>query len=240
VLVAAVRARPEAPLMTYYDGRTGERVELSGTTFMNWVAKSANLLRDSIGLPPEPAVALALPAHWQTVALVHAVWALGGSVITQQHDPAFAAADLLVRAADDTGLANPALDDAAHDDVMVLAFRPLAAPGQTPAAHLWDYDREVRTGGDTFSGASADPRALALVQEGAHWSQADVVASVAARGTDAQRFLVGAARDAGESVLTLGLAAALGRGVVLAVDTDDAQLQRIADQERAVVRRLAD
>ena len=41
-------------------------------------------------------------------------------------------------------------------------------------------------------------------------------------------------------MLTLGLVAALGRGVVLTVDTDGPELDRIADQERAVVTMLGE
>ena len=41
---------PARPLLTWYDDGTGERVELSGATLGNWVAKTANLLVDGCGL----------------------------------------------------------------------------------------------------------------------------------------------------------------------------------------------
>ena len=46
-LLAPLRAGDAArPVVTFYDRATGERVELSGLTFENWAAKTANLLRD--------------------------------------------------------------------------------------------------------------------------------------------------------------------------------------------------
>ena len=41
---AQLRRDPGRPLVTYYDHATGERVELSVTTYANWVAKTASLL----------------------------------------------------------------------------------------------------------------------------------------------------------------------------------------------------
>lgn len=43
---------PAAPLVTFYDDATGERVELSARTFDNWVAKTANLLQDELNAGP--------------------------------------------------------------------------------------------------------------------------------------------------------------------------------------------
>ncbi|MGF7238961.1 MAG: hypothetical protein ACQSGP_29015, partial [Frankia sp.] len=53
--VAAALARrlatdPARPMLTFYDDQTGERTELSATTLDNWVAKTANLLTDSLGV----------------------------------------------------------------------------------------------------------------------------------------------------------------------------------------------
>ena len=43
-LAAFVAVDPTRPLLTWYDDGNGERVELSGATLANWVAKTANLL----------------------------------------------------------------------------------------------------------------------------------------------------------------------------------------------------
>ena len=45
-LAAELRREPGRPLVTFYDERSGERVELSVTTYANWVAKAASLLVD--------------------------------------------------------------------------------------------------------------------------------------------------------------------------------------------------
>ena len=37
-----------APLLTYYDLRSGERVELSAASFSNWVDKTSNLLVEEV------------------------------------------------------------------------------------------------------------------------------------------------------------------------------------------------
>ena len=44
LLATQLRHEPGRPLLTWYDERTGERVELSVTTYANWVAQTASLL----------------------------------------------------------------------------------------------------------------------------------------------------------------------------------------------------
>ncbi len=61
---------PVGPRITYYDDATGERIELSTVTLANWAAKTANLLRDELGAGPGSRVAVLLPAHWQTAAVL--------------------------------------------------------------------------------------------------------------------------------------------------------------------------
>jgi hypothetical protein len=74
---------PAQPLLTLYDGAA--RVELSGATTANWVAKSANLLVDGYGGPEQ--VGLLLPLHWQSVALLLAGVTAGARVVVGR-DPA--------------------------------------------------------------------------------------------------------------------------------------------------------
>ena len=75
LLDAALRADPARPLLTYYDDATGERTELSVATFANWVAKSANLLRDDLDAQPGSTLAVALPVHWQAAVVLQSAWA---------------------------------------------------------------------------------------------------------------------------------------------------------------------
>ncbi|WP_166349882.1 TIGR03089 family protein [Phytoactinopolyspora limicola] len=104
------------PLLTFYDDATGERVELSVTTFDNWVAKTAGLLRDDLAVDSGGRVTLLLPPHWQSLAWAAACWALGACVVTTTDDAA------VVVSGPDT------LDDAAAadvTDVVALSLRPL-------------------------------------------------------------------------------------------------------------------
>src|SRR6201999_2541320 len=85
ILDPMLRADPVGPRITYYDDATGERIELSGTTLANWAAKTANLLRDECDLEPGGRVAVLLPAHWQTLAVLLGAWWCGAEVVA---DPA--------------------------------------------------------------------------------------------------------------------------------------------------------
>ena len=62
------------PRITHYDDATGERIELSTVTLANWAAKTANLLREEFGVGPGSRVAVLLPAHWQTLAVLLGAW----------------------------------------------------------------------------------------------------------------------------------------------------------------------
>ncbi len=77
LLAAALGRDPARPLLTYYDDATGERTELSVATFANWVAKTANLLRDDLGVQPGGLVAVDLPLHWQAAVWLQSCWELG-------------------------------------------------------------------------------------------------------------------------------------------------------------------
>ena len=81
VLDPLLRADPMGPRITYYDDATGERIELSTVTLANWAAKTANLLRDELGAGPGTRVAVLLPAHWQTAAVLLGVWWIGAEVV---------------------------------------------------------------------------------------------------------------------------------------------------------------
>jgi uncharacterized protein (TIGR03089 family) len=92
LLADQVRRSGSRPLVTFYDDLTGERVELSVVTFANWVAKTAGLLQDEIGLERGDTVLLDLPVHWLAPVWLGACWSTGLTVTT---DPG-AAADLVV------------------------------------------------------------------------------------------------------------------------------------------------
>ena len=68
---------PGEPAVTFYDERTGERVELSYVTYANWVAKTASYLQAEAGLERGAVAAVDLPTHWLAPVWLGAVWSLG-------------------------------------------------------------------------------------------------------------------------------------------------------------------
>src|SRR2546430_14952911 len=77
---AVVAVDPTRPILTWYDDGTGERTELSGATLANWVAKTANLFVDGLGLGPGDHAVVLLPPHWQTAAVLLGAWSAGLTV----------------------------------------------------------------------------------------------------------------------------------------------------------------
>ncbi len=86
VLAAQLRRDPGRPLVTFYDGESGERTELSVTTYANWVAKAASLLVDEVGLERGDRLRVDLPAHWLGPVFLGAAWT-AGLCVTAADDP---------------------------------------------------------------------------------------------------------------------------------------------------------
>ena len=76
-------------------------------TLANWAAKTGNLLRDELGAGPGSRVAVLLPAHWQTAAVLFGVWWIGAEVVLghgrSDADIALCTADRLDEADDAVG-----------------------------------------------------------------------------------------------------------------------------------------
>ena len=164
LLTAVLRRDAAAPLFTQYDDMTGERVELSGTTFANWVAKTANLLQDEFDVGPGSIVAVALPVHWQTAAVLLAVWSCGATVLdTAAEDEGRLAGAEVVLAAQDR---LPALEEDLPGDAAELVGLSLHPLGIGMAGYVGparDFALEVRAHGDFFSPYEpADPAAPGL------------------------------------------------------------------------------
>ena len=154
-LASSVRQDPTTPLLTWYDDATGDRTELSGATLENWVAKTANLLIDGLGLTGGEAVAVLLPPHWQTAAIVLGVSSAGLAVAfpgrPQPVDALFATPAQAGEAA-----AWAAVDRYA------TGLLPLAMPLREVPPGFVDYVTDVRNYGDHFGGAPVTPDSRAL------------------------------------------------------------------------------
>ena len=152
----ALAEQPGRPLITQYDDRTGERVELSVATVENWVAKTANLLQEAAVEPGAVATVL-LPAHWQTAVILLGCWRAGVAV---EYSPVGVAVDdYAVRRttagevnADVVFVAADRIEEApAADEIWALSLAPMAAPLREVPKGASDYAVEVRGQGDRFT-----------------------------------------------------------------------------------------
>src|SRR5215212_9865168 len=127
-LLADARQRdPARPLATHYDDATGERVELSATTLANWVAKTANLLQDEFDVALGSTVAVSLPVHWQTAAVLLAAWSCGATVAdtATEDDGRLADVDVVLVAQDRLAALEDAGADAPDVELLGLSLHPL-------------------------------------------------------------------------------------------------------------------
>ncbi len=229
ILDPMLRDDPVGPRITYYDDDSGERIELSGVTLANWAAKTGNLLRDELGAGPASRVAILLPAHWQTAAVLFGVWWIGAeAVLDGPADLALCTADRLDEA-DGTGTA----------EVAVLSLDPFGRPAPDRPLGGTDYATAVRVHGDQIVGERHPGPALAgrSVEE----VLADCERSAAARGwTGADRVLSSASWTRPDDLVD-GLLAILAAGasLVQVANPDPAALQRRIETEK-VTRVLDD
>jgi uncharacterized protein (TIGR03089 family) len=139
LLAGALRSDPGRPLLTMYDDATGERIELSVTTFANWVFKTANLLIDELMLEPGELVALDLPAHWQPAVIQVAVLVAGGQL---GREPARITFWL-------EGTELPV--DPVVEEIVGLSLRPMGMGLAATPPGVMDYAVDVRGHGDHYS-----------------------------------------------------------------------------------------
>jgi uncharacterized protein (TIGR03089 family) len=220
LLAFATADDPAQPVLTWYDDSTAERVELSGLTLANWVAKTANLLVDGCGLGSGDRATILLPPHWQTAAVLLGCWTAGLSVSRCDGAVIFATEPVESQAA----------------DRFVLGLAPMGLPirGALPPGWL-DYVGEVRGHGDVFTPVTpVRPEALALPDE----THGSLVARAATRATElgipaGGRVLIDADGHP-DPVDWLLAPLAAGASVVLCKDLDETARAARAAAERAV------
>lgn len=236
-LLTRVLARDAAaPLVTQYDDATGERVELSGATTANWVAKTANLLQDEFDVGAGSRVAAALPVHWQTAAVLLAVWSCGAAVVDTAAEDEGQLGGVDVVLAEQARLA--AIEEQGVEDLLGLSLHPLGLGMAGYTGEARDFALEVRAHGDHFTPYSpADPAAPGLRLAGIELTLGGLVKAahdLAARlGLVAgDRVLVDAdaAAEAGPVVWLLAPLAA-GASLVVCRHPASDQLKRRAEAE---------
>jgi uncharacterized protein (TIGR03089 family) len=217
-------ADPAGPRITYYDDATGERIELSTVTLANWAAKTGNLLRDELGAGPGSRVAVLLPAHWQTAAVLLGIWWIGAEVVLDG-----GAADIALCTADRLSEADDAIG---AGEIAVLSLDAFGKPVADLPVGVTDYATSVRVHGDQVSperhpGPALDGRSIADVL-------VDAQASAAAQGFTAGDRVMSTARWDAADELTANLLAvfAVGASLVQVANPDASALDRRRQMEK--------
>lgn len=209
---------PKGPRITHYDDSTGERIELSTATLANWAAKTANLLRDDLGGGPGTRVAVLLPSHWQSIAVLLGVWWIGAEVVSA------GAADIAMCTRDRLAEAD---EHAAGGEVVVLSLDPFGKPAADVPVGVTDYATAVRVHGDQITPETAPGPAL----DGRSADQVLDAARVRAQvlGVSADDRVMTLSPLPIEDLLALLCA---GASLVMVTDPDPALLDRRAETEK--------
>ncbi len=201
------------PLLTYYDIATGERIELSGTTTANWVAKTSNFLVDDLDADTSTRIRIGLDTHWLRFVWILSAWNVGAAVVDSGAD---------------IGLSGPELEaDESHR--VAASMRPLGGRFVTNPEGFIDIGAEVPGHGDHFFAIDTPvPATLALDIGGVRRSHADLLGLA----TESRRILIepgSIERDA-----ELIAATCLGGGsLVMVTSATPADLTRVMEQESA-------
>ncbi len=233
VLAAQLRTDPARPLVTFYDDASGERVELSVTTYANWVAKTAGLLQDELDLERGQLALVDLPTHWLGPVWLGAAWSLGLRVTDARSR--LDEADLVVCGPD--GVESYA-GSAATVPVVALSLRPMAARfAEALPTGVVDYSAVVLGQPDAFTAydpPAPDDEAWTGDEPLTHEGLLDAAASAGLVGP-AGRLLtdVNPVTSAGLATLLAPLVA--GGGTVWVRHPDESGWGRRSEAERAAV-----
>ncbi|WP_312858147.1 TIGR03089 family protein [Pseudonocardia pini] len=226
-----LRAAPARPLVTFYDDATGERIELSAVTTANWVAKAANLLRDECDVEPGGRVAVLLPAHWQTAAVLLAAWSCGAEVVGEP-----TAADWVLCDRDRVDLA---LAAEPSGGVLALSLDAFGRGIDGLPDGVIDFATEVRLHGDEFVPWEPVPGSAAALDGMPTAELASRVADrAAALGLSAEDRVLSTRDWNIPSDLLDGLLAVLSAGasLVQVANPDESRLDRRYQSEKCTVR----
>ncbi|THI94047.1 TIGR03089 family protein [Nocardioides sp.] len=228
VLAERLRHDPGRPLVTYYDHATGERVELSVTTWANWVAKAASLLVDELDLERGDRIRIDLPPHWLGTVFLGAAWS-SGLVVTDEDDVAAAVCG--------PGTLGEWAPRAAEVVVLACSLRPLGVRFLEPVpAGVHDVGVEIWSQPDAFvPWDPPGPEDLAVTVGGTQLTQAELWRAAAA-GT-----MVGGGRllsvaDPVIEVATFSEPLTQGGSLVLVARAERHHLEATYVAERATAR----
>ena len=228
VLGAQLRRDPGRPLVTFYDHATDERVELSVTTYANWVAKASGLLVDVADLERGMSLRIDLPPHWLSTVFLGAAWTVGLRVTTSDEP------DAVVCGPDGLAVWGPR---AAALPVLACSLRPLGVRfAEALPAGVLDVGVEIWSQPDGFTAwdppTGDDLATDALRQEGLH----DLTAAVGSALTDGGRLLSVADPASPPGMATFTEPLRRGGSLVLVRNPDPDRLDDVFDAERATAR----
>ena len=227
-LAAQLRRDPGRPLVTFYDHATDERVELSVTTYANWVAKAAGLLTDGVDLERGMSLRIDLPPHWLSTVFLGAAWTVGLRVTTAE-DP-------------DAVVCGPESLDAwasraGRTPVLACSLRPLGTRFAEPLpAGVLDVGVEIWGQPDGFVAwdppSDDDLATDTLTQREVN----DLTAAVGRSLTDGGRLLSVADPASPPGMATFTEPLGRGGSLVLVRNPDPDRLDDVYDAERATAR----
>ena len=228
LLADRLRNDPGQPLVTFYDHASGERTELSVTTWANWVAKAGSLLVDELGLERGDRLRIDLPPHWLGTVFLGAAWN-AGLVITDEDDV-------------DAVVCGPATLErwaplAAEVVVLAAALLPLGVrfPDPVPAG-VHDLGIEIWSQPDAFvPWDPPGPDDVAVVAGGVEQTQAQLWTAAAAGAPEPGSRLLSEANPVTE-LATFTEPLVSSGSLVLVTRTEPAKLEATYVAERATVR----
>jgi uncharacterized protein (TIGR03089 family) len=215
------------PLVTFYDDATGERTELSVTTYANWVAKVSSLLSDELDVEHGSRVLVDLPAHWLSTVVLGAAWACGLEVVWEGDAEAVVTGP---------GGVERWAGEASRLPVVATALLPLAGrfPDPLPAG-VHDLGVEVWAQPDSYvawPGPADDDPAVAGTTQRALWSAAAAGNNV----SDGGRLLSEANPASPPGIASLTEPLARSGSLVLLARASPERRERIAADERVTHR----
>lgn len=228
LLAERLRHDPGRPLVTFYDAASGERTELSVTTYANWVAKTASLFAEELDVERGDRLLVDLRTHWLGPVVLGAAWTVGLEVVWGGESEAiFCGPESLGTHA----------EQAAAKPVVASALAPMAVRFSDPLpAGVHDLGVEVWSQPDAFVAwdpPTADDAAVDGTTHEALWRAA------VARESPRDGRLVTESNPASPSGLDSFVVPFAQRGsLVLVTQADPALLDATAVAERATVRHL--
>ncbi len=238
-LARQLRGDAGRPFITFYDHASGERIELSLTTYANWVAKAAGLLVEESELERGSRLLVDLPTHWMSTVFLGAAWTVGAIVVLPRPGDSFVHTGSL-----DAVVTGPAglegWAESGVDSVLACSLAPLARGFTDPLPEdVLDVGVAIWSQPDAFT--PWDPPTdddIAIDMHGEHVTQSELMKAAAAGSllTDGGRLFSATNPASPPGIVTLTEPLTRGGSLVLVRHLVAEQSQATYDAERATHR----